>query len=330
VLLLAEAKVRSQQLARIQRLPQQLGHHQFHPVQKENLVVCLPEEKERLLAQERRYQQQNRHQQDHRDVSCLHHLSGANADRAKPWVDLDPEQQPVRRACREMARRRFSGLRRHHLNMASRKAGSARPQNLGSLVAPQTLHSKGAGKLSELSVAGHRRQRVVPVRVSVAAAQNKDNRATVNLARHLAAQAPARREAEKSVGNLAPINLQPRHLPVRVRAKPEADEREGRGPMVNLPASQKAERQLRLSKGRCRGNRSAERKKAKGLHRRGHNYLANFRSGFGQKPGAALFERRFVGRLCQTLRLHCFRRLAQTPYKITAVLRFGLRSAPRL
>jgi hypothetical protein len=107
--------------------------------------------------------------------------------------------------------------------------------------------------------------------VSVAAAQNKDNRATVNLARQLAAQAPARREAEKSVGNLAPINLQPRRLPVRVRAKREADERDGRGPMVNLPASQKAERKLRLSKGR--GNRSAERKRARGLHRRGHNNL---------------------------------------------------------
>ena len=300
-----ERGARHQQLARIQRLPQQLGHHQFHPVQKANRVVCLPEQKERLLAQERRYQKQNRHQQDDRDVSCLHHLSEAKADRANPGVDLDPEQQPVRRECREMARRRFSELRRRHLNMASRKAGSARSQNLGSLVAPQTLHSKGAGKLSELSVAGHRRQRVVPVRVSVAAAQNKDNRATVNLARQLAVQAPARREAEKSVGNLAPINLQPRHLPVRVWAKPKADEREGRGPMVNLPASQKAERQLRLSKGRRRGNRSAERKKAKGLHRRGHNYLANFRGGFGQKPGAALFERRFVGRLCQTPRLHC-------------------------
>jgi hypothetical protein len=236
-------------------------------------------------------------------VFRLHHLNAAKAERAKPGVD--PEQQPVRREYREKARRRFSELRRRHLNMASRKAGSVRPQNLGSLVGPQTLHSKGAGKLSELSAAGHCRPRVAPVRVSVAAAQNKDNRATVSLARHLAVQAPARREAEKSVGNLAAINLQPRHLPVRVRAKPKADEREGRGPMVNLPASQKAERQLRLSKGRRRGNRSAERKKAKGLHRRGHNYLANFRGGFGQKPGAALFERRFVGRLSQTPRLHC-------------------------
>jgi hypothetical protein len=234
-------------------------------------------------------------------VFRLHHLNAAKAERANAGVDLDPEQQRVRRACREKARRRFSELRRRHPNMASRKAGSVRPQNLGSLVAPQTLHSKAAGKFSELSVAGHRRPRVVLVRVSVAAAQNKDNRATVNLARHLAVQAPARREAEKNVGNLAPINLQPRHLAVRVRAKPKADEREGRGPMANLPASQTAERQLRLSKGRRRGNQNAERKKAKGLHRRGHNYLANFRGGSGQKSSGAAFVRVFVvGRLCQT------------------------------
>jgi hypothetical protein len=273
VLPLAEAKVRGQQLARVQRLPRQLGHRQFHPVQKANRVVCLPEQKERLLAQERRYQKQNRHQQDHRDVFCLHQLSGANADRANLGVDLDPEQQPARRECREKARRQLSELRRHHLNMASRKAGSVRPQNLGSLVAPQTLHSKGAVKLSELSVAGHRRQRVVPVRVSVAAEQSEDNhQATANLVRHLVVQVLARREAEKSVGN--PINLQPRRLPVRVRAKREADERKRKAPLVNLPVSQKAERQVRPSKGR--GNRSAERKKARGLHRRGHNILLIF------------------------------------------------------
>jgi hypothetical protein len=225
--------------------------------------VCLPEQKVRLLAQDRRYQKQNRHQQDHQDVFRLHHLSGAKAERANPGVDLDPEQQPVRQECREKARRRLSELRRGHLNMASRKASSARPQNLGSLVAPQTPHSKGAVKLSELSVAGHRRHRVVRVLVSVAAEQSEDNHpATANLARHLVVQVLARREAAKSVGNLAPINLQPRRLPVQVRAKRKADDRQGKGPMINVPASQKAERQLRLSKGR--GNRSAERKRARG------------------------------------------------------------------
>jgi len=247
-------------------------------------------------------------------VFRLHHLSGAKADRANPGVDLDPEQQPVRRECREKARRRVSEVRRRHLNMASRKAGSARPQNLGSPVAPQTLHSKGAVKLSELSVAGHRRHRVVPVRVSVAAEQSEDNHpATVNLARRLVVQVLARREAEKSVGNLAPINLQPRRPAVQVRAKREADQREGKAPMVNLSASQEAQRQLRPSKGRR--NRSAERKKAKGLHRRGHNYLVNFPGGSGAKFRAAFVKVFVVGRLCQTPRLYWFRRLAQTPYK---------------
>jgi hypothetical protein len=124
------------------------------------------------------------------------------------------------------------------------------------------------------------------VRVSVAAEQSEDNHpATANLARYLVVQVPARGEAEKSVGNLAPINLQPRRLPVPVRGKREADHREGKAPMVNLPASQKAERQLPLSKGR--GN--PQRKKERGLHRRGHNYLVNFRGGSGPK---------FRGRFC--------------------------------
>ena len=250
--------------------------------------MCLPEQKERLLAQERRYQKQNRHQQDHRDVFRLHHLSGAKAERANPGVDLDPEQQPVRRECREKARRRLSELRRRHLNMASHKADSARPQNLGSLVAPQTLHSKGAVKQSELGVAGHRRHRVIPVRVSVAAEHSEDNHpATANLAPHLVVQVLARCEAQKSVGNLP--NLQPRRLPVRVRAKREADQREGKAPMVNLPGSPEPERQLRLSKGR--GN--PQRKKERGLHRRGHNYLVNFRGGSGAK---------FRGRFCEGVR----------------------------
>ena len=133
-------------------------------------------------------------------------------------------------------------------------------------MAPRTLQSKGAVELSELSVAGQHHHPPVPVHVSVAAAQSKDNRASVNLA----VQAPAGRGAEKSLGNLP--NLQPRRLPVQVRAKREAEEREGKGPMVNLPASQEAERQLRLSK--ARGNPQG--KKARGLHRRGHKNLGAF------------------------------------------------------
>jgi len=106
----------------------------------------------------------------------------------------------------------------------------------------------------------------------------RGRRATLNLARHLAVQGPARREAEKSVeDNLAPINLQLRRPPVQVRAKREADEREGRTSMVDLAASQRVERKLRLSA--FRDNRSVERKRERGLHRRGHNYLVNFRGG---------------------------------------------------
>jgi hypothetical protein len=145
----------------------------------------------------------------------------------------------------------------------------AQPPNLHRPVVRQAFWTKGAVKLSGLSVAG---PLAAPVRVSVAAAQNK-----VNLVRHLAVEPSARREAEKSLGNLAPINLQPCRLPVRVRfrAKREVDEREDKAPTLNLPASQKAERQLRLSKGR--GN--PQRKKERGLQRRGPNNLANFRGG---------------------------------------------------
>ncbi len=127
----------------------------------------------------------------------------------------------------------------------------------------------------------------VPQRLSVAAAElSEDNRATANLARHLAVQRLASREAGKSADNLAPVNLQVRHLPVRVWAKREADHREGRVPMVNLPDSQEAQHQLRLSKGK--GN--PQRKKERGLRRRGRNQLVNFRGGSGAKK----FRSRFV------------------------------------
>ena len=106
----------------------------------------------------------------------------------------------------------------------------------------------------------------------------RGRRATLNLARHLAVQGPARREAEKSVeDNLAPINLQLRRPPVQVRAKREADERKGRTSMVDLMASQRVERKLHLSA--VRDNRSVERKRERGLQRRGHNSPFNFRGG---------------------------------------------------
>jgi hypothetical protein len=136
------------------------------------------------------------------------------------------------------------------------------------MVAPRTRLSQGAVKVSELNVAAHHHQ-PVPVLVSVVADLSEANRATANLARHLAAQGPARREAEKSADNLAPINLQARHLPVRVRAKREADERAGKVPKVSLLGSQRVERKLHPSA--VRDNRSVERKREKGLQRRGRN-----------------------------------------------------------
>ena len=115
----------------------------------------------------------------------------------------------------------------------------------------------------------------------------RGRRATLNLVRHHGGQDPARREAEKSADNLALINLQVRRLPVQVRAKREADDREGRTSMVHLAASQRVERKLRLST--FRDNRSVERKRERGLQRRGHNYLVNFRGGSGAKSSGATF-----------------------------------------
>jgi hypothetical protein len=249
-----ERGARHQQLARVQRLRPQEGRRRFRLALEVNRAVVLAPPQHQLEGQ----------QAGHR----LHHLNQANAQEDQA-DDLSPEQPPALQAHLSEHQCNLSVRRRHRLNKVSNKeAGSAQPPKLDRPVAPRTLQSKGAVKLSELSVAKHRRQ-PAPVRVSVAAAQNKDNQATVNLARHLAVQVPARREAEKSAGNLAPINLQPRRLPVQLRAKREAHQREGKAPMVNRPASQEAERQLRLSKGR--GNRNTERKKARGLHRRGHN-----------------------------------------------------------
>jgi hypothetical protein len=82
---------------------------------------------------------------------------------------------------------------------------------------------------------------------------------------------PVKREVQKSEANPESTDLRPRHLPVQVRAKREVDEKEGQALMVShLAGSQEAERLLlRLSRGR--GNRSAERKRARGLRRQGHN-----------------------------------------------------------
>jgi hypothetical protein len=76
-------------------------------------------------------------------------------------------------------------------------------------------------------------------------------------------------EGEKSEANRESIDLQARRLPVQVRAMREAEEREGKASLLNLPGSPEAEHQLPLSK--AKENRSGERKRARGLHRQGHN-----------------------------------------------------------
>jgi hypothetical protein len=104
------------------------------------------------------------------------------------------------------------------------------------------LQNRGAVELSERGAAKHH-LRPGQVRVSVAA------------------------ESEDS---LVCRNLQPRRLPVQVWAKLEEKEREARAPLVNRAGSQKAGRQLGLSAGK--GNRNAERKRARGLHHQDRNY----------------------------------------------------------
>jgi hypothetical protein len=125
------------------------------------------------------------------------------------------------------------------------EAGKAQLQARGSLAGLRTLQSKVAV------------ERPRPYAV----AQSEDN-----LARRLRKRVPVNCEAEKNAVNLESIDLRPHRLPVQVRAKREVEEREGKVPMVNLAASQKAERLLRPSTGK--GSRSAERKRARGPHRR--------------------------------------------------------------
>ena len=218
--------------------------------------------------QNRLLRARRRRRPDPQQAYRLHHLSEANNGQ-DPADDLSPERQPAPRARLSGRRPNPSDHRRHRLSRVSRKqAGLPQPPNLNRLVAPRRLPSQGAVKVSDLSVA-RRHPLPVPVRVSLAAELSENNRATANLARHLAVQDPARHEAEKSADNLAPINLQVRCLPVRVRAKRQADERAGKVPMLNLLGSQRVERKLNLSA--ARDNRSVERKRERGLQRRGRN-----------------------------------------------------------
>ena len=249
-------------------------------VQEVSRAVCHRQQKRLLRARRRRRPDP---QQAHR----LHHSTEANNGQ-HPADDLSPEQQPAPWA--HLSGRRFnpSDHRHHRLSRVNRKrARLPRRPNLDKLVAPRTLLSEGAVKVSGLNVAGHHHQQV-PVRVSVAAELSEANRATANLACHLAVQGPAGHEAWKSADNLAPLNLQARHPPVRARAKREADERAGKVPMLNLLGSQRVGRKPHPSA--VRYNRSVGRKRERGLHRRGRNkLLVNFLSGSGAKKFRSRF-----------------------------------------
>jgi hypothetical protein len=97
------------------------------------------------------------------------------------------------------------------------------------------------------------------VRVRGEVAQSEDSQA-----RRPRVPVPVKDKAEKDAGSPESIDLRRHRLPVQVRAKHAAEEREGK--VVNLPANQEPERLLLLSAGKR--SRSMERKKARGPHRR--------------------------------------------------------------
>jgi hypothetical protein len=280
---------RREQLTRVQRLRSRLGHRQFHLAQKADPRIHRRES-------DRRLRERNQRHQPRQQADRLHHLNEVNGLQ-DPADGLSPERQPAPQA--HLSRHRFtpSDNPRHHLSRVSRtQAGLLQPQNPDRrVVSPRTLLSKAAVKVSELSVA-RPHHRPVPVRLSVGAELNEENRVIANLARLLAVRGPARRaggksaednrtpinlqprrlpvqvrarcEAERSADNRALINLQPRHLPVQVRAKRETHQGEGRTSMVNLVASQRVEGKLHLRA--VRDNRSVGRKRERGLQRRSH------------------------------------------------------------
>jgi hypothetical protein len=122
------------------------------------------------------------------------------------------------------------------------------------------------------------------------AAQSADN-----LARRLRVLLPVKDKAGKCVGNPESIDRRPHRLPAQVRAKREVEEREGKVPMVNLAASQEADRLRLLQLSADKGSPSAERKRARGPHRHeDHNdFLLIVVAAPEQKSEAALFERVF-------------------------------------
>ena len=70
-----------------------------------------------------------------------------------------------------------------------------------------------------------------------------------------------------------------------VRQKGARSDKAGKVPRVKLPGNQRVERRLHPSA--VRDNRSVERKRERGLQRRGHNYLVYFRGGSRAKSSGA-------------------------------------------
>ena len=169
--------------------------------------------------------------------------------------------------------------------------GKAQLQARGNLAGLRACQSKAVVKRPRSSVAEHRPQSA-PVRVRGEVAQSEDSLAMANLARRLRVRLPVKREAEKNAGNPDSIDLRPRRLPVQVQAKREVEEKEGRVRMVNLAASQEADRLrlLQLSAGKC--NLSAERKRVRGPHRHEdhNNFLLITLAAPDQEPGPLFFK----------------------------------------
>jgi hypothetical protein len=169
--------------------------------------------------------------------------------------------------------------------VSHRKAcGKAQLQARGSLAGLQTLQSNAVVERPKSSAAEHRLQ-PPRVLVSVAAAQSEDSLATASLARRLLVRVQVNRELERN--NPDSIDLRPHRLPVQVQAKREVEEKEGRVRMVNLAASQKADRLRLLQLSAGKRSPSAERKRARRLHRHEdhNNFLLITLAAPKQKPG---------------------------------------------
>jgi len=195
-------------------------------------------------------------------------LSEAKAGPANPPADLGPERQPARRERQVKALRQLSELHHHRRNPAVRQEGGQvqRHQVQDRLVVQRTFPSKIAVRRLGLSVAERPRHRA-RARRNVAAENNEGNLDSVSQAHRQPVAGLAKREAQESRDDLGSINLQPRRLLAPANRKVE--EKEARAHIVSLAGSLGLERLPQLLG--ASSNRSAERKKEKGLHRQDHN-----------------------------------------------------------